>query len=225
VLAEDHCVLDRDDRSSVRVGICDQQNAKAEATLLSSRRLRGESGVVAVLQRPQSDLRLHAHVHAVFVDGGFAETRNGEGSAERAVRFASLGHVRTREVGAVLERASARMRNAGVIGSASRLRSRVVPTPPVTSVKPAEQADDACKRKGRYRPWAELMMRALQIDVLECPRCKGRVKLRALVTDLDEARRFARDLGDPTELPPRAPARGPPFWQSRALRRLAGEAA
>ena len=71
-------------------------------------RCGGESGVVAVIQRTQSDLRLNPHVHAVFVDGGFAETREREAQAE--VRFTSLGHLRTREVGEVLERASSRMR-------------------------------------------------------------------------------------------------------------------
>ena len=350
-------------------------------------RCGGESGVVAVIQRTQSDLRLNPHVHAVFVDGGFAELRDDNASDE--VRFMAVGHLRTREVGEVLERASARMRRylakrgllsdgdaepgeqdaaeaaessheargherlcgsaasgasppagpqwkkkegskplapvattatvfagaccaskdgftlhaatcagaedeggrerllryvlrpavaqeriqrteqglvrialkkpwsdgtvaveldplsllcrlaasvpppklhtvrySGVLGSASRLRSRVVPTPPTTrAVKDAKEAADGYKPKSRYRPWAELMMRTLKLDVLECPRCQGRLTLLALVTDLDEARRFARKLGDPSELPPRTPARGPPFWQSRALRRLAGDAA
>ena len=118
------------------------------------------------------------------------------------------------------------VRYSGVLGSASRLRSRVVPTPPVkAAVTPAADGDDGYKPKSRYRPWAELMMRTLKLDVLECPRCKGRLTLLALVTDLDEARRFAKGLGDPTDVPPRTPARGPPYWQSLALRRLAGEAA
>jgi uncharacterized protein YbaR (Trm112 family) len=34
------------------------------------------------------------------------------------------------------------------------------------------------------------MMRTLKLDVLECPRCKGRMTLLGLVTDLDEARRL-----------------------------------
>jgi hypothetical protein len=111
-----------------------------------------------------------------------------------------------------------------VLGSASKLRSRVVPTPPVNvSLPPA--VDDGWEPKSRYRPWAELMMRTLKLDVLECPRCQGRMKLLALVTDLAEARRFAKGLGDPADLPPRTPARGPPYWQSGALRCLAGEAA
>ncbi len=118
------------------------------------------------------------------------------------------------------------VRYAGVLGSASRLRSRVVPTPPVRSpVRPAVDVDEAWKPKSRYRPWAELMMRTLKLDVLECPRCRGRMKLLSLVTDLAEAGRFAKGVGDATDLPPRTPARGPPYWQSRALRRLAGEAA
>ena len=54
---------------------------------------------------------------------------------------------------------------------------------------------------------------------------RSRLTLLAVITDVDEARRFARKLGDPSELPPRTPARGPPYWQSRALRRLAGDAA
>jgi hypothetical protein len=350
-------------------------------------RCGGESGVVAVIQRTQSDLRLNPHVHAVFVDGGFAET--GASAARGEVRFTPLGHLRTREVGEVLERASLRMRKylarrgllsggeaepaeqepadesessgeargheqlcgsaasgqsppagpqwkkkegskplahvaptgtvfagalcaakdgftlhaatcagaeddggrerllryvlrpavaqeriqkteqglirialkkpwsdgtvavemdplsllcrlaasvpppklhtvrySGVLGSASRLRSRVVPTPPSrVSVTPAACGDDAWKPRSRYRPWAELMMRTLKLDVLECPRCQGRMTLLGLVTDLGEAKRFAKGLGDPPDLPPRTPARGPPYWQSRALRRLAGEAA
>ena len=116
------------------------------------------------------------------------------------------------------------VRYAGVLGSASRLRSRVVPTPPF-NVPLTPAVDDGWKRKSRYRPWAEFMKRTLKLDVLECPRCQGRMKLLALVVDLAEAGRFAKGLGEPTDLPPRTPARGPPYWQSRVLRRLAGEAA
>jgi hypothetical protein len=41
----------------------------------------------------------------------------------------------------------------------------------------------------------------------------------ALVTDPQQVRRFLRGIGEPTEPPPREPARGPPFWKSRVLRR------
>ncbi len=51
----------------------------------------------------------------------------------------------------------------------------------------------------------------------------GDVRLRhvALLTDLREVRRFLRGIGEPTEPPPRQPARGPPYGQSRVLRRSA----
>ena len=80
------------------------------------------------------------------------------------------------------------------------------------------------KRCGsHYRPWAELLKRAFDIDV-RCPRCEARMKLVALVTDPGSIRRVLRHLGEDTEAPVREPARGPPFWKSRVLRRSASDA-
>ena len=45
------------------------------------------------------------------------------------------------------------------------------------------------------------------------------MKLVALVQDLKAVARFLHHLGEPAEPPPLAPARGPPFWKSRVLRR------
>ena len=49
------------------------------------------------------------------------------------------------------------------------------------------------------------------------------MKLIALVRDPENIARYLRHLGLPTEVPPMAAARGPPFWQSRVLRRRYGE--
>ena len=49
------------------------------------------------------------------------------------------------------------------------------------------------------------------------------MRLVALVTEAASLRRFLRGLGEPTEAPARAPARGPPYWMSRVLRRAAGD--
>ena len=49
------------------------------------------------------------------------------------------------------------------------------------------------------------------------------MRLVALVTDPKSTRRFLRGLGEPTEPPAREPARGPPYWMSRVLRRAAGD--
>ncbi len=70
----------------------------------------------------------------------------------------------------------------------------------------------------RYQPWAELLRRTFGIDFETCHRCGGRMRLLALVTERNNIARFLRHLGEPTEPPPRAPARDPPYWQSRVLR-------
>jgi hypothetical protein len=120
------------------------------------------------------------------------------------------------------------VRYAGVLGSASKLRSRLVPK------RAAEPAVARCvedvadmPRTSLYRPWAELLRRTFQLDVLACPRCDGRMRLLAMVTEPTSVARYLRALGEPTDAPARAPARGPPFWKSRVLRRaiLGDEAA
>jgi hypothetical protein len=56
------------------------------------------------------------------------------------------------------------------------------------------------------------------IDILSCPGCGGRMRLVALVTDPKSTQCSLRRLGEPTD----APVRGPPYWKSRVLRRVAG---
>jgi hypothetical protein len=62
----------------------------------------------------------------------------------------------------------------------------------------------------RYRAWAELLRRTFGLDVETCPRCGARMRLLALVTEPKNVERFLSHLGEPTEPPPRAPARDPP---------------
>src|SRR5262249_25057642 len=57
------------------------------------------------------------------------------------------------------------------------------------------------------------------VDVLTCPSCHGRMKLLAMVKD--PAPCYLEAIGELTELPPRSPNRGPPYWKSRVLRRWA----
>ena len=114
------------------------------------------------------------------------------------------------------------VRYAGILAPASKLRSRIVPKPVAAAANDTETSAEPPTRGGsRYRPWAELLQRCFSIDVLACPGCGGRMRLVALVTDPKSTRRFPRGLGEPTEGPVREPARGPPYWQSRVLRRAA----
>jgi hypothetical protein len=120
------------------------------------------------------------------------------------------------------------VRYAGVLASASKLRSRILPEPPEERAAHAAASDESVEQQERprccrYRPWAELMMRTFAVDVLCCPRCSGRLRLVALVTEPKEIRRYLHAIREPTDAPQRSPARGPPFWASRALRRRAGD--
>ena len=65
-------------------------------------------------------------------------------------------------------------------------------------------------------------MRSFALDVLCCPRCSGRLRLVALMTEPKEIARYLRALGSPAP-PARSVARGPPYWWSRVLRRRAGD--
>jgi hypothetical protein len=126
------------------------------------------------------------------------------------------------------------LRYGGVLAAAHKLRSLVVPPPAVddkseqTEVGSAahSHADDKQRpatHRCQYRPWAELMKRTFAIDVEKCDRCGARMRLRALVTAAASIARYLRHLGEPTEPPPLSPARGPPFFKSRVLRRKFGE--
>jgi hypothetical protein len=117
------------------------------------------------------------------------------------------------------------VRYAGVLAPASKLRSRIVPEPPAppatTDGLDASSASRPKRGGCRYRPWAELLKRSFGVDVLECPKCKGKMKLLAVVTEAKSIQRMLRHLGEATEPPAREPARGPPYWKSRVLRRSA----
>jgi hypothetical protein len=74
----------------------------------------GKSGAVVSVQRTSSDLKLNPHLHAVFLDGAYLQdaapsTTSTEAANDAAPRFLGLGHLQTREVAEVLERAIARM--------------------------------------------------------------------------------------------------------------------
>jgi hypothetical protein len=91
---------------------------------------------------------------------------------------------------------------------------------------------------------AELLKRTFHVDVFECPKCQGRMRLLAVLTEDHEVRHYLRGIGEApkaipgtgivagaasvcrsgakrraTELPTQGSARAPPYWASRALRR------
>lgn len=112
---------------------------------------------------------------------------------------------------------------AGVLAPASALRARIKPqTQPSALLAVPPEHDPLPPRGSAYRAWAELLKTTFEIDVLQCPNCLGRMKLIALVIDLQSAARYLAKIGERTEVPGRSQSRGPPYWKSTVLRRKAG---
>ncbi len=114
------------------------------------------------------------------------------------------------------------VRYSGVLGSASKWRSLIIPPAvPIGTpcVRPSLEPRSRGGSRSRYWRWAELLRRTLGLDPEICDRCGGPMKIVALVTEPESISRYLHHLGEPTDPPPLAPARGPPYYQSRVLRR------
>jgi hypothetical protein len=118
------------------------------------------------------------------------------------------------------------VRYHGILGPAAKDRDKVVPTPPVLlapETASAEVAGDDKAGTGESReiditkiqrgsrlPWAALLKRVFMTDALTCPKCQGRMKILAAITEPEVIRKILDNLGIPSEAPPRAAARPPP---------------
>jgi hypothetical protein len=96
----------------------------------------------------------------------------------------------------------------GVLAPASRLRGLIVPGSSANASK-AKTARDRDARPPRH-PWADLLRRVWSVDVLECRRCGGRMRIIAILMDAPSAARLLLHLGLPASAPTTAPPRGPP---------------
>jgi hypothetical protein len=79
---------------------------------------------------------------------------------------------------------------------------------------------DVTKRlrmRPRHRTWAELMRRAFEADVLDCPRCGGRMVVLATIDDPAVIHRILTHLGLSTEPGEPAPGRAPPWGDGGRL--------
>ena len=108
------------------------------------------------------------------------------------------------------------VRYHGILGPAAKEREKVVPGTrpvkfgrPAASGEPREIGPSDIPRFGRLQ-WAVLLKRVFLVDVLECPKCKGRMKILAAVTAPASVRRVLESLGLPSEAPRLRPARPPP---------------
>lgn len=82
-------------------------------------------------------------------------------------------------------------------------------TPPLSD----DAATNATPARSRRVPWAELLRRVHEVDVLCCPSCHGRLRLIAAISDPSVVRQILAHLGLPTDRPAVALARAPPLQE------------
>ena len=106
----------------------------------------------------------------------------------------------------------------GVFAPNARRRAAVVPAP--SPPRPEPELPPTAPPLGptapvlppaRYRvPWADLLRRVYEVDVLACTACGGRMRVIAFLEDPAVVRQILDHLGLPSTPPPYAVARGPP---------------
>jgi hypothetical protein len=115
--------------------------------------LGAKSGAVSAVQRTSSDLRLNPHLHVIALDGAWRE-EDGE------LAWEGLGHLRTSEVGEVLERLVRRMerhlRRSGQLGAFTEGMTCPMTTVPI-------QAGSASLRSRSSRTQTRARSRAVRL--------------------------------------------------------------
>ncbi len=112
------------------------------------------------------------------------------------------------------------LRYHGIFAPHSKVRERVVPLPePVAQAAtpaPRKRLTGKPERPARARevartyriPWADLLAKVFEIDVLACPECRGRMVLIAFIAEPTVAKRILDHLHLDSTGPPLVPARG-----------------
>ena len=96
----------------------------------------------------------------------------------------------------------------GVLAPHAKLRAQIVPSAPVSVPEPCDHHAQAAPASTPARmSWACLLKRVFDIDIEQCPRCGGRLKIIAAIVDPQVIIQILTHLGLPARAPPRAPAR------------------
>jgi hypothetical protein len=110
------------------------------------------------------------------------------------------------------------VRYNGILAPAAPWRPFIVPLDPEASnsyqpgCSVGKQLDhpESSQKPRRCHPrnyrWAELMKRVFSLDVLECPRCSGHVRIIAAIQAPEAIRKILDCLGLPSRPPPISPA-------------------
>ena len=111
----------------------------------------------------------------------------------------------------------------GAFAPRSKVRSALaslLPKPPATKSSKSADAiegdasdETADKRKVPYayrRPWAELLKRVFDLNILDCPQCSSKMRNISHIEKPETIASILSHLGLPTNAPMMAPARAPP---------------
>ena len=98
----------------------------------------------------------------------------------------------------------------GVLGPSAKWRASIVPAPEVPTSTACDCGDGKpAKTRRRNYAWASLMARVFEVDVLECPHCKGRLRILTAIHPPENTRKILACLGLPTRAPPLQPVTAP----------------
>ena len=104
------------------------------------------------------------------------------------------------------------IRFAGVLASAAKLRSEIIPPGPVDTtlaLVPPNAMPEVSSARCQRIDWAMLLAR-VGIDALACPECGGRMRVLAVISEPAIVRQILDHLGVPSEPPTLAKPRAPP---------------
>jgi hypothetical protein len=102
------------------------------------------------------------------------------------------------------------VRYHGVLAPRAGCRRKVVPVP---TAKALGDSARSCSHVSRsWTPWAVLMRRVFAVDVLECPKCGGKMKILATIHPPEATTAILESLALSPRAPPTAPA--PPRYSA-----------
>jgi hypothetical protein len=112
-----------------------------------------------------------------------------------------------------------RHRYYGVLAPNSPLRAVVTALAPA-AVSPAPTSA-ATREESRHRTvarylWAMLLARIYEALPLSCPICHSQMRIIAFINDAGTVKKILDHIGESTQPPRIAPARGPPLWEAAA---------
>jgi hypothetical protein len=83
-------------------------------------------------------------------------------------------------------------------------------------------ADAPPQRAASHYLWAMLLARIYETLPLVCPNCQSPMRIIAFIVDAGTVRKILDHLGEPTQSPKIASARGPPLWEAAMASERAG---